>query len=91
MEKALWHGIGTLAACLTSFSFIPQIIKVAKNRSSGDLSLVTLLQLSTGVLLWMVYGIYRKDYIIIIANGFTLASLVILLLLYSKYSSKKAI
>jgi len=89
MEKAFWHGIGTLAACLTSFSFIPQIIKVFRSRSSGDLSLVTLFQLSAGVFLWMVYGIYRQDYIIIAANGFTLFSLIILLIFYFQYAKKK--
>jgi MtN3 and saliva related transmembrane protein len=81
----LWSLIGALAATLTMFSFIPQILKVLKNKSAKDVSLITLLQLSLGVLLWMVYGLYLKNPIIITANGVTLASLAVLLILYFLY------
>lgn len=84
----LWTIIGITAATLTMFSFIPQIIKVAKTKSARDVSLLTLLQLSTGVCLWIVYGVYRKDAIIITANGITLVSLIILLLLYVRYGRR---
>lgn len=81
----LWRLIGTFAATLTMFSFVPQIIKVLKNKSAKDVSLMMILQLSLGVSLWMVYGYHLKDPIIITANSVTLASLVILLFLYFNY------
>jgi MtN3 and saliva related transmembrane protein len=81
----LWTIIGSTAAGLTMFSFIPQIIKVLKTRSAKDVSLLTLLQLSAGVSLWIVYGIHLKDTIIITANGVTLTTLIILLILYFSY------
>ncbi|MFH1457935.1 MAG: SemiSWEET transporter [Candidatus Omnitrophota bacterium] len=80
-----WTLIGTLAATLTMFSFIPQIIKVLKNRSAKDVSLTMILQLSLGVSLWIIYGFHLKDPIIIAANSVTLVSLVVLLLLYFNY------
>lgn len=83
----LWKVIGLTAACLTMFSFIPQIIKVIKTKSAKDVSLITLLQLTTGVTLWVVYGLYLKDPIIIAANAITLASLLILLWLYWKFKN----
>ncbi|MFH0935740.1 MAG: SemiSWEET transporter [Candidatus Omnitrophota bacterium] len=83
-----WRLIGLAAATLTTFSFIPQIIKVLKTRSGRDLSPVTLFQLSLGVALWVFYGWYLRDLIIIIANSLTLASLIVLLFLYFRY--KKA-
>ncbi len=89
MERLFWPTIGALAACLTMFSFIPQIVKVARKKSSGDLSLVTLLQLATGVSFWIAYGVYLKDSIIIAANTITLITLVILLALYFKFLVKK--
>lgn len=79
-----WQIIGFTAAGLTMFSFLPQIIKAFRTKSVRDVSPVTLLQLSLGVLLWIVYGFYRKDPIIIIANAVTLATLAILLYLYFK-------
>jgi len=81
----LWSIIGSLAAFLTMFSFIPQIIKVVKNRSAKDVSPITLLQLAIGVSLWIIYGIYLGDAIIITANGVTLFTLIILLFLYFNY------
>jgi len=81
----VWTLIGATAATLTMFSFIPQIIKGITTRSVKDVSLTTLLQLSTGVFLWIIYGIYLRDRIIIIANTITLASLLILLALYFHY------
>ena len=81
----LWKIIGSAAAVLTMFSFIPQIIKINKTKSAQDVSLVTLLQLTLGVCLWIAYGIYRKDAIIITANSVTLVTLIILLTLYTIY------
>jgi MtN3 and saliva related transmembrane protein len=85
----LWTIIGSTAAVLTMFSFIPQIIKILKNKSAKDVSLVTFLQLSLGVSLWIVYGIHLKDAIIITANGITLITLIILLGLYFNYGKQK--
>ena len=85
----LWSIIGSLAAVLTMFSFIPQIIKVLKTKSAKDVSVITLFQLSFGVSLWIAYGIHLKDSIIITANSITLITLIILLCLYFYYSRMK--
>lgn len=81
--------IGVAAAVLTTFSFVPQIIKVYRNKSARDVSLLTLLQLSSGVFLWIIYGLYRRDPIIIAANSITLVSLLILLFLWCYYARKE--
>lgn len=87
----IWRLIGSAAAALTTFSFIPQIIKVLKTRSGKDLSPVTLVQLSLGVALWVLYGWYLRDWIIICANSLTLASLILLLHLYFRYKKKNSL
>lgn len=83
----IWTIIGAVAATLTMFSFVPQIARSLRTKSVRDVSPVTLFQLSAGVLLWMIYGIYRQDPIIICANAVTLACLSILIFLYFKYGS----
>lgn len=83
-----WKIIGLCAATLTMFSFIPQIIKVRRNRCAKDVSLITLLQFTLGVSLWIIYGVYLKDAVIIIANIVTLISLIILLFFYFAYGKK---
>lgn len=84
-----WSIIGSSAAALTMFSFIPQIIKAAKTRSVRDVSLATLLQLSLGVLLWIFYGLHLKDPVIVTANLVTFISLLVLLLFYYIYHGRK--
>ena len=85
----LWTIIGAMAATLTMFSFVPQIFKSLKTKSVHDVSPVTLFQLSAGVCLWMIYGIARRDPIIIIANVVTLITLAVLIFLYFKFGRVK--
>ena len=85
----MWNIIGAAAACLTMLSFVPQIIKALKRRSVKDVSIITLLQLSLGVSLWIVYGVYLRNRIIIAANTITLISLAILLYLYFYFGRNK--
>ena len=80
-----WKLIGLAAAGLTSFAFIPQVIKMYATKSAKDISLVTLFQLSFGVGLWIFYGIYLRDFIIILANAITLLTLLSALYLYYRY------
>ncbi|MFA5157522.1 MAG: SemiSWEET transporter [Candidatus Omnitrophota bacterium] len=82
----LWTIIGASAAILTMFSFVPQIIKISRTKSAKDISIATVLQLAFGVSLWIAYGIYLEDAIIITANAVTLTSMVIIMLLYCRYS-----
>jgi len=85
----IWPIIGLAAAVLTMFSFVPQIIKVLKTGSARDVSLITCLQLSLGVLLWITYGVYLKNFIIIIANSVTFITLMILVYFYFNYGRVK--
>jgi MtN3 and saliva related transmembrane protein len=84
----LINAIGAAAAVLTTFSFVPQIIKVYRNKSAKDVSLVTLVQLSSGVFLWVIYGLYRRDPIIIAANTVTFISLAVLVFFYFIYNKR---
>ena len=81
----LWTLVGIIAASLTMFGFVPQCIKIWRNRSVKDVSSVTLVQFSIGVTLWMLYGIHLGDYIIIGANAISLATLLVTLALYIKF------
>jgi MtN3 and saliva related transmembrane protein len=61
-------AIGVVAAMLTSLSYIPQVKKVRAGQSTEDLSLRTLIALTCGLVLWIVYGAIKADWIIIAAN-----------------------
>jgi len=63
--------IGLAAAFCTTVAFLPQVIKTWKTRSTGDLSLSMFLVFTTGIFLWLVYGLAVHDIPLIVANGIT--------------------
>ena len=64
--------IGFVAGILTAFAFLPQELKTWHTRSSEDLSPVMLGAQSTGVALWIVYGVAIDSGPVILANAVTL-------------------
>jgi len=58
-----------LATALTSFSYLPQLKKAMPRDSTSNLSLKMLLALSAGLCLWVVYGVAKDDWVIILANS----------------------
>jgi MtN3 and saliva related transmembrane protein len=66
------HGIyilGMLATALTSFSYLPQLKKAMPRDSTSDISLKMLVALSVGLCLWVVYGVAKDDWVIVLANS----------------------
>ena len=66
------EALGFAAGALTTLSFIPQVVKAWRSRSTGDLSLTMLVAFTTGVALWLVYGLAVMSWPVIVANGITL-------------------
>jgi MtN3 and saliva related transmembrane protein len=77
--------IGFSAATLTTVSFLPQVIQVWKTKSTKDISLGMFSIFSTGVFLWLVYGILIKDWALFMANFVTLILASIILTFKLKY------
>lgn len=78
----LTFGIGLLAATLTTLAFLPQVVRTWRRRSADDLSAGTFLLLFTGIVLWLLYGLLRRDPIIILANaiGMTLVGSLLIMI-----------
>lgn len=64
--------LGLIAGTLTTIAFIPQIAKAWQSKSTGDLSWGMVTIFSTGVLLWLIYGIWINSLPVILANAVTL-------------------
>jgi MtN3 and saliva related transmembrane protein len=84
----LWFLFGSMAAVLTTFGFVPQIIKMHRTRSSNDVSLATLYQFSAGVILWTFYGFHIGDIIVIVANIICFLTLIVAIGFYHYYALK---
>ena len=77
--------IGYAAGFLTTLSFLPQLLKTLRTRSTKDISLGMFLIFVIGISLWLLYGIMLKETPIIIANSATLILAVPILLMKLKY------
>ena len=74
--------IGFVAALLTTYAFVPQVVKIWKSKSSKGVSVSMYLVLLLGVFLWGVYGYLIDSMSIMIANTVTgLLQLMILILI----------
>lgn len=74
--------LGYIAGALTTFSFIPQLIRIFKTKSAHDISLVFNAMFLIGIFLWLTYGILIKETPIIIWNA--IAAALSCILLYAK-------
>jgi MtN3 and saliva related transmembrane protein len=77
--------IGYIAGTLTTISFLPQVIRTWKMQETKDFSLAMLLLFATGILLWMVYGIWTGSLPVILANVITFLLILVLLAMKIKY------
>ncbi len=75
--------LGLVAGTITSVTFLPQVVKIWQTKSAKDLSLMMLLLLMLGVILWLAYGLLIKNVAIIYTNSVILVLSSIML--YFKY------
>lgn len=65
----LFELVGSLAACITTLAWLPQIMKILRERQARDISLATTATLASGVFLWVVYGLAIGSLPVILANS----------------------
>ena len=63
---------GYVAALCTTGAYLPQVLRVWRTRSTQDISLKMFVVLVTGIALWIIYGFWKGEVPIIVANGVTL-------------------
>jgi len=73
--------LGYAAAFLTTASFVPQAWKVIRTRETHALSLAMYVMFSSGVALWLTYGILLESWPLIAANCVTLLLALIILVM----------
>jgi MtN3 and saliva related transmembrane protein len=83
MERTIL--IGYLAGTLTTISFLPQVIRSWKTRSTHDISFLMLSLFGLGMLLWAAYGFFIGSLPIILANVITFGLVLVLLAMKVQY------
>jgi MtN3 and saliva related transmembrane protein len=77
--------VGSIAAFCTTAAFVPQVVRVVRLRSAGDISLTTFSVFGCGMAIWMFYGFLIDSLPVILANGVTLVLALILVVLKLRY------
>ena len=82
------ESIGSVAAVCTTIAFLPQLVRVWRRKSADDISLSMFLIFSTGVALWLVYGLRINSLPMIAANTVTLILAIGILVLKLRYDAR---
>ena len=89
MDDVVVQSIGYLAGLGTTVSFFPQMVRVIKTQCVNDLSLPMFLIHSSGASLWVVYGVFIDNIIIVLFNALTLFFNLIILSVFVRSHCKK--
>ncbi len=72
MEDSLISFFGFAAAFCTTAAYIPQVVRIWRTRSTGDISLGMFLVMTLGLIFWLIYGFSIGSLPVIVCNGATL-------------------
>jgi MtN3 and saliva related transmembrane protein len=77
--------LGLVAGFLTTVAYVPEVIKVFNTKDTKGISLMWLLTLLTGVLLWFYSGVLIISIPVMAANGVSAFLILLLIFLKIKY------
>ncbi|TBO31555.1 hypothetical protein EYS42_09640 [Aquabacterium lacunae] len=88
MDATVIEGVGSLAAMLTTGSFIPQAWLTFRTKDVSGISLGMYSAFTTGVALWLLYGMAMGSWPITVANAITLSLAMAILLMKLVYGKQ---
>lgn len=77
--------IGAIGATLTTLCWLPQALKVIREKETRALSLSATVAFTMGVALWLVYGLAIDNWPLIASNGVTLCLMSVILAMKLRY------
>ena len=80
--------LGYAAGVLTTFCYVPQLVRVFKLRSAREISYLYTFSLLLGTLIWLLYGIFQHLVPIILWNVITFSLVSTLLLAKTIYGRR---
>jgi MtN3 and saliva related transmembrane protein len=84
---AAWFEIvGSVAAVCTTLCWLPQSVKIIREKRTEGISLITQSVFTIGTALWAVYGLLLNNRPVLCANLVTLAFSLTILVLKIRYT-----
>jgi MtN3 and saliva related transmembrane protein len=77
--------IGVVGATLTTVCWLPQALKILREKDTGALSLPATASFTFGIGLWLIYGLAIDDWPLIGSNAVTLALMAVILAMKLRY------
>lgn len=87
MTHLLADGIGTAAAVCSITSFLPQVLKIAREKDASSVSLRTYVVTVAGFVLWIGYGVLIGSWPVAVSNTLALACAGAVLAMKLRYGS----
>ena len=81
----LIDAVGATGAVLTTLCWLPQAIKVIREKETRALSLPATAAFTLGVVFWLIYGLAIADWPLIGSNAVTLALMAVILAMKLRY------
>jgi MtN3 and saliva related transmembrane protein len=78
-------AIGATGAGLTTLCWLPQAVKIIRDKDTRAISLVATVAFTVGIACWLAYGLARVDWPMIGANVITLVLMLVILALKLRY------
>ena len=89
MPAPLAVYLGYAGATLTTCSFVPQLLRVWRSQSAHDISTGMYAMFITGLLLWIIYGLWISAWPIVIANSITALLAASILALKARFAGSR--
>lgn len=87
MAHLLADGVGTAAAVCSITSFLPQVLKIAREKNAASVSLRTYVVTVAGFMLWIGYGVLIGSWPVAVSNTLALACAGAVLAMKLRYGS----
>lgn len=84
---AWFESIGDIAAACTTFCWLPQAVKILREKRTEGISLVTQSIFTFGIAMWAAYGLLLNNRPLVYANVVTLIFALAILILKLRYPS----
>jgi MtN3 and saliva related transmembrane protein len=81
MPSAVVDAIGAAGAILTTLCWLPQALKIIRERDTRALSLPTNLAFTAGIFLWLLYGAALADWPLIVSSAVTFGLMAVIVAL----------
>jgi MtN3 and saliva related transmembrane protein len=80
--------LGLLAGACTSSAVLPQLIKTWRTKKADEISLGMFVIFTSGLIMWLIYGISKSDIPVIAANSLALVLYGTMLFLKLRFREK---